>query len=165
LLRAAGTVVAVAALTTVLTACGQGSAAVAVSVPTGSVQGAACTSLAAQLPTSLDGRSRRKTSPTSDRVTAWGSPAVVLRCGVTAAADDTGDHVTVNGVAWRTAGPAKGVVVWTTTDRATGLELSVPDSIDNQETLLADLAKAVAGAVSRVPAPAASTASSATPSG
>lgn len=146
-------------------ACGGGTGPLTVPVPTGPVEGAACTTLAQQLPSSLEGRSRRSTKPLSDRVTAWGSPAVVLRCGVVAGNDSTGDHVTVNGVGWRTAGPAHGVVVWITTDRRTGLELTVPDSVNDQETLLADLAPAISRSVSRVPAPASATPQSASPSG
>jgi hypothetical protein len=129
------------------------------------VTGAVCADLAATLPASLAGRARRTTSPVSPRVTAWGSPAVVLRCGVPSAADSTGENVTVDGVAWRTAGPAHGIVLWVTTDRSTGLELSVPDSVDDQETLLADLAAAVSSTVSRVPGPASASAASASPTG
>jgi hypothetical protein len=156
---------AVAILTLAVAACGHGKPAVSVSVsvPTAPVTGAVCADLAAKLPASLAGRSRRTTSPSSPRVTAWGSPAVVLRCGVPSAPDSTGDHVTVDAVAWRTTGPAHGVVVWVTTDRSTSLELSVPDSVDDQETLLADLAAAVSSSVSRVPGPASATAASASP--
>jgi hypothetical protein len=156
---------AVVALTLALAGCGSGNGPVTVSVPTGAVRGPVCTSLAHDLPSSLEGRSRRTTKPVSPRVTAWGSPAVVLRCGVAASNDSTGDHVTVNGVGWRTAGPAHGVVVWTTTDRSTTLELTVPDAVNDQETLLADLAPAISRRVSHVPAPASATPSSATASG
>jgi hypothetical protein len=147
----------------VLAGCGHDAGPVPVTVPTGSAGDAVCATLAQHLPATLEGRKRRTTTPTSVRVTAWGDPAVVLRCGVPSTAD-TGDHVTVNGVGWRTAGPAGGQVVWTTTDRSTGIELSVPDSVDDQETVLADLAAAVSGSVSRVPAPASATAGTARPS-
>lgn len=86
---------------------------------------------------------------------------MVLRCGVPMADDATGDHVTVDGVGWRTAGPAHGSVVWTTTDRSTGLELAVADSVNDQETLLGELAPAISRTVSRVPATASATAATA----
>jgi hypothetical protein len=113
-----------------------------------------CAALAKALPDKLDGRARRTTSPVSDQVTAWGSPAVVLRCGVPAVRTNAGDHVEVDGVSWLTAGAVNGTVVWTTTDRTTSLELSVPESVNDQENVLGDLAPAVTGSVSRVPAPA-----------
>jgi hypothetical protein len=133
--------------------CGAKTSAVAVSVPSSS-GGGACAALAKALPEQLDGRARRTTSPVTDLVAAWGSPAVVLRCGVPAVRTSAGDHVDVDGVGWLTAGPVNGRVVWTTTDRTTSVELSVPESVNNQENLLGDLAPAVSGAVSRVPAPA-----------
>jgi hypothetical protein len=133
-------------------ACGGKATAVPVSVPSGA-GGAACAALAKALPKTLDGRARRTTSPVSDLVTAWGSPAVVLRCGVPAVRTSAGDHVDVDGVGWLTAGAVKGTVVWTTTDRTTSLELSVPESVNDQEILLGDLAPAVTGSISRVPAP------------
>jgi hypothetical protein len=148
-----------------LAGCGSKSAAVPVTVP--SPAAAACTKLAAALPQTLDGRQRRTTTPVSEQVMAWGSPAVVLRCGVPALHTAAGDNITVDGVGWQTPGPVDGKVVWTTTDRTTAIELSVPDSINNQENLLGDLAPAVTGSVSRAPSPASATAApgSATPTG
>jgi predicted small lipoprotein YifL len=142
-----------------LSACGGKQGPVAVTVPSAAVVGDACAHLAAALPTTLDGRARRTTKPVSARVTAWGSPAVILRCGVAKVSTDAGTHVTADGVSWLTAGPTKGLVIWTTVDRTTSLELSVPASIDDQENLLGDLAPAVSGSLSRVPAPASATAS------
>jgi hypothetical protein len=118
----------------------------------------ACAKLAAALPQTLDGRKRRNTAPASDLVTAWGSPAVVLRCGVRVVVTNAGDHITVDGVGWLTQGPLNGTVVWTTTDRTTGIELSVPASVNDQENVLGELAPAVTGSVSRAPAPASATA-------
>jgi Protein of unknown function (DUF3515) len=135
--------------------CGAKPSAVPVTVPTvpTSPGGAACAALAKALPETLDGRARRTTRPVSDLVTAWGSPAVVLRCGVPAVRTSAGDHVDVDGVGWLTAGAVNGTVVWTTTDRTTSLELSVPESVNDQENLLGDLAPAVTGSISRAPAP------------
>ena len=152
-----------AALTLLTVCCAAGCsgtpAAVSVVVPSAAPAAGGCARLATALPAKLDGRSRRSTKPASSLVTAWGSPAVVLRCGVPVPVGDAGQHVTVDGVSWLTDGPAHGLVVWTTTDRTTGLELSVPDSIDDQENLLGDLAPVVTATLSRAPAPASATAS------
>ncbi len=136
-----------------LAGCGGGHPAVPVTVPTPTA-GTQCAALTAALPDKLDGRARRTTAPASDLVVAWGSPAVVLRCGVVAVHSSAGDHVTFDGVSWRTPGPVNGLVVWTTTDRQTTVELSVPEAVNNQETLLGELAPAVTGSLSRVPGPA-----------
>jgi hypothetical protein len=130
--------------------------------PTGTTE---CGRLVAALPDELAGRARRTTSPTSDLVVAWGSPAVVLRCGVAGPTTDAGDHVTVDGVSWLTPGAVHGRVVWTTTGRSTSVELSVPDSINDQETLLGALAPAVSASLSPVPAPASASPARSTPSG
>jgi hypothetical protein len=130
---------------------------VTVVVPTPS-SGSQCARLVAALPQELDGRGRRATSPVSDLVVAWGSPAVVLRCGVPAPTTDAGDHLTVDGVSWLTPGAVRGTVVWTTTGRTTSVELSVPDSVTDQETLLGTLAPAVSSSLSPVPGQASATA-------
>jgi Protein of unknown function (DUF3515) len=127
---------------------------VAVTLPTTSASATACAALATALPSSLEGRHRRTTSPASGRVTAWGSPAVVLRCGVPAVTTDTGDQVTINGIGWRTPGEEGDMVLWTTTGLAPAVELSVPSSVTDQENLLTDLATALTTALSRVPGPA-----------
>jgi hypothetical protein len=150
----------------ILAACGGKQAAVRVTLPSpGSA--AVCAKLGAALPQTLDGRKRRSTTPASGLVAAWGSPAIVLRCGVPVVPTDAGDHITVDGVGWLTQGPLNGTVVWTTTDRTTGIELSVPASVNDQENVLGGLATAVTGSVSRAPAPASATATpgSAAPSG
>ena len=136
--------------------------AVAVTVPS-PTDGTACGRLIAALPHSLEGRSRRTTVPASSLVVAWGSPAVILRCGVPAVVTASGDHIVADGVSWVTPGAVKGLVVWTTTDRTTSVELSVPDSINDQENILGDLALALTGSVSQVPAPASATASPGAP--
>jgi hypothetical protein len=150
----------------VLVGCGGRSAAVPVTVPNAPAAND-CAKLAAALPHTLDGRARRATRPASELVAAWGSPAIVLRCGVPAARTSAGDHIDADGVSWLTPGAVKGMVVWTTTGRTTSIELSVPESVNDQENLLGDLAPAVSGSLSRAPAPASATATpgSATPSG
>jgi hypothetical protein len=156
----------VLAAVAMLAGCGGKQSAVAVAVPSPVATGA-CAGLAAALPHTLDGRTRRTTAPVSTLVAAWGSPAVVLRCGVPAVHTVAGDHIDVDGVSWLTPGPVNGTVVWTTTDRTTVIELTVPQSVHDQENLLGGLAPAVTGSVSRVPAPASATATraAATPSG
>ena len=142
-------------------ACSGHASPVAVTLPTSSVSADVCAHLAAALPAKLEGLTRRTTSPASPRVTAWGSPVVVLRCGVGPVTTDAGDHVTIGGIGWLTPGQSGDVVVWTTTGLAPAVELSVPASVHDQENLLTDVAPALAG-LSRVPAPAST---AATPGG
>ena len=90
--------------------------------------GSGCARLATRLPTELDGRDRRDTDPPSPRTAAWGDPAVVLRCGVGRPAGLTGSEVVVvDGVGWVLAERAR-AYVFTSSDLATYVEVSVPRS-------------------------------------
>lgn len=136
-----------------LTACSHRTGPVAVALPSASAVPSGCTALSRALPQTLEGRTRRATSPVSPLVTAWGSPAVILRCGTGGGNDQTGTQLDVDGVTWRTVGPQGGAVVWATVGTSPGVELSVPSSDNDQESLLADLGPAVKSSLSRVPAP------------
>ena len=141
---------AVAGLTIgVLAACSS-SPALHVPVPTG--QGAGCARLHHVLPSDVDGRSSRDTTPASRRTAAWGSPAVVLRCGVVRPAElmATSELVEVNGVAWFLDESAS-AYVFTATGRSAFLQVRVPSSVDRTSATapLVDLAEAVKQALPR----------------
>jgi hypothetical protein len=88
---------------------------------------ALCGRLVGTLPRTLDGRPLRPVSAAPDRVVAWGSPPVVLTCGVAPVTvpPDTNKQFQINGVRWyaETRGSA---VVFTTTDRTVPVEVTVP---------------------------------------
>jgi hypothetical protein len=127
----------------VLAGC-SGGPAVHVAVPRG--PGAGCARLHDALPSSLDGRSARDTTPASVRTAAWGAPAVVLRCGVgrPAGLAPTSQLVEVNGVDWFLGEPSP-PYVFTAVGRGTFVQLRVPRSVPRTEATapLAELAAAV----------------------
>ncbi len=93
-----------------LAGCSQGGAPGAVSVPRPSAAAAKlCRALHRALPGTVDGLARRSTRPASDFTAAWGSPAIVLRCGVptpdvltpgNAHYNPTADAAEIDGVDW-----------------------------------------------------------------
>jgi hypothetical protein len=115
-----------------------------VAVPDG--RGTGCGRLHDALPGSLDGRDRRDTEPDSPRTAAWGTPAVVLRCGVSRPAGLAADSelIEVDGVSWYLA-EATPPYVFTVVDRGTFVQLRVPGSVprDQATAPLVDLAGAV----------------------
>lgn len=120
--------VAVAGLTVgVLAAC----SLPALHVPVPTDRGTGCARLHHQLPAALDDRDARDVTPSSTRTAAWGSPAVVLRCGVgrPAGLTTTSELVEVNGVDWflDERSPA---YVFTATGRSAYLQVRVPSSVD-----------------------------------
>jgi len=108
--------------------------------------GRGCAALHHALPSEVDGRSSRDTTPASTRTAAWGSPAVVLRCGVVrpAGLTPTSELVEVNGVAWF-LDERPSAFVFTTTGRSAYLQVRVPSSVDRTTATapLVDLAAAV----------------------
>ena len=112
--------------------------------PTGPVA-AACARLVNYLPAILDGQRSRVVEPKSPLVHAWGSPPIVLRCGVPQPAGyDPGSPQTasVNGVIWfqdigRTS------VTWTAIRHDADAELIVPMSYEAQGGFLVELSKAL----------------------
>ena len=138
--RSAAVVTGLAAV--VLAGCS--SPAVHVAPPDGPGRG--CAALHHALPSEVDGRSSRGTTPASARTAAWGSPAVVLRCGVArpAGLTPTSELVEVNGVAWF-LDERPSAYVFTATGRSAWLQLRVPSSVDRTSATapLVDLAGAV----------------------
>ncbi len=98
----------------------------------------------------MDGRSGREVAPASDRTAAWGSPAVVLRCGVDRPGGlaATSEIIEVDGVDWF-LDERRSAFVFTAVHRATLVEVRVPASVDRAAATapLVDLAPAVTSAV------------------
>jgi len=103
-----------------------------------------CLRLSRELPDQVHGQPGRTTRPSSDLTAAWGSPAIVLRCGVDqpAAYQPTSQLVTVNGVNWFPKELDTGYV-FTTWGREANVEVTVPDEYAPEVNPLVDLAQAV----------------------
>jgi len=106
---------------------------------------AACARLVNYLPSILDGKHSRVVEPKSPLVHAWGSPPVVLRCGVPQPAGyDPGSPQTasVNGVIWF-QDIGRTTVTWTAIRHTADVELIVPMSYKAQGGFLVELGKAL----------------------
>ncbi|MCD0452118.1 DUF3515 domain-containing protein [Actinocorallia sp. API 0066] len=105
-----------------------------VEVPIPSPTGQAATICGAlEYPKSFDGLPRRKVSPPSNLVAAWGEPAIALRCGVARPSDVRGlipDVVNIAGLLWAPGGPWPGEgdqpVTWTLVGRTAYVEVTIP---------------------------------------
>ncbi|WP_320779116.1 DUF3515 domain-containing protein [Streptomyces sp. CRN 30] len=76
-----------------------------------------CRDLDEALPRKLDGLAREETEPRSALTAAWGSSAIILRCGVERPAemlDPAASTTEVNGVAWLAREQDDGGYVFTT---------------------------------------------------
>ena len=60
----------------------------------------ACSRVASRWPTTVADLGRVDTTSSSPAVAAWGDPAVVARCGVTALGPTTQDCIAVDGIDW-----------------------------------------------------------------
>jgi Protein of unknown function (DUF3515) len=143
---------AAGALLTVLAGCGIG--AVQVPVPPNPPPAVArlCDTLRAKLPAKLHGRSRRATTPRSPLVTAWGSPAIVLRCGVPRpiALQPTSELVVINGVSWLPVPPDR-PVTFTAVGRLAYVEVTVPGAYQPPGDVLIELAGQIKAAIPPTP--------------
>jgi hypothetical protein len=129
-----------------LSGCSRG---VAVAPPDPAPEGAAayaCADLKSRLPALVLGHATTATTPTSTYTSAWGDPAIVVRCGVPvpAALTPTSQLITVNGIDWLPEQLERGYL-FTTVGRAPAVEVSVPDAYRPESDALVDLAPAVAG--------------------
>ncbi|WP_329256429.1 DUF3515 domain-containing protein [Actinoallomurus sp. NBC_01490] len=130
-----------------LTGCGTGAVEVPVPRPPAAIA-SVCRSLRDRLPAKVHGKSRRATSPKSPLVTAWGSPAIVVRCGVPrpTALKPTSQLVVVNGVNWLPV-PADRPVTFTAVGRRAYVEVTVPGAYEPPGDVLIELAGPIKTAV------------------
>ena len=141
LLRAAPLAVLVLATA----ACSQG---VEVPLPDPAPSGAAaftCASLHSGLPDHVDGQGVTASTPVSSWTSAWGDPAITLRCGVPtpAALKPDSQLLVVDGVSWLPEKLTQGYL-FTTVGRSVNVEIAVPDAYSPEADALADLSPAVA---------------------
>ena len=107
-----------------------------------------CPALHAHLPFKVHGSARRTTSPRSPLVTAWGTPAIVVRCGVPRPVQlhPTSELVVINGVSWLGV-PVDRPVTFTAVGRAAYVEVTVPSKYTPPGDVLIELAAAIKAAV------------------
>ncbi|MCT9083355.1 DUF3515 domain-containing protein [Streptomyces fulvoviolaceus] len=110
-----------------------------------------CRNLDEALPSKVDGLSREDPEPASALTAGWGSPAIILRCGVTrptAMNDPDADGVEVNGVGWLLQKRDDGSFRLTTTLRKAYVEVSIPkDRTADGMAPLVDLASSIKKAI------------------
>ena len=112
---------------------------------------AVCEDLSAALPDEVAGGQRTDADPPSELTEAWGSPAIVLRCGVgePAAFRPTSQVATVNGVDWFPEELEHGYV-FTTWGRTVNVEVTVPDDYAPEVNPLVDLANPIKDTIPKV---------------
>lgn len=98
-------------------------------VPQPGSTSAGCVALDAALPAELDGRARRTMAVAEPGVAGWGSPAVVLRCGITDPAEltCTAQLTAYNGVTWLELDSAD-LTTYIAVDRSSRVALTVDNS-------------------------------------
>jgi hypothetical protein len=110
-----------------------------------------CQNLDKVLPRKVAGLDRNDPEPRSALTAGWGSPAIILRCGVTRPAemdDPEADGVEVNGVGWLLQKQHDGSFHFTTTLRTAYVEVSVPKArTEDGMAPLVDLAPAIKKAI------------------
>jgi hypothetical protein len=99
---------------------------------------------ALRFPEKLHGQSLRPTEPKSPMISAWGSPAIAVRCGVgrPAALLPTSDLVTINGVDWFPQ-PADRPITFTALGRRAYVEVTVPAKYAPAGDVLIELTDAI----------------------
>ncbi|MCE7552830.1 DUF3515 domain-containing protein [Streptomyces thermodiastaticus] len=123
-----------------------GSPAAAVPSPDAAVT-KLCRDLDRALPQKVDGLSRTDPRPASALTAGWGSPAIILRCGVPRPAamnDPEADGAEIDGVGWLLQKQSDGSFRFTTTLRRAYVEVTIPAGrTDRGVAPLVDLAPAV----------------------
>ncbi|MFF4549314.1 DUF3515 domain-containing protein [Streptomyces sp. NPDC001435] len=136
------------------------SATVAVPSPDAKTAGM-CRELHEVLPKKLDGRSRNDPEPRSAYTAGWGSPAIILRCGivrppkmidpkVAQGADPNAIGGGVNGVDWLMEKQDDGTWRFTTAKREAYVQLILPKELSGQDDsarVLAEMAASVKKAI------------------
>ncbi|MGW4608881.1 DUF3515 domain-containing protein [Streptomyces sp. NPDC004532] len=110
-----------------------------------------CRNLDKVLPRKVDGLDRNDPQPRSALTAGWGSPAIILRCGVARPAemdDPEADGLEADGVGWLLQKLDDGSFRFTTTLRAVYVEVSLPKAHTGDGVApLVDLAPAVKKAI------------------
>lgn len=128
--------------------CGKGAVKVSPPVLSPDLQ-ERCSHLGNRLPHGLESLTPRVISPLTPFVHAWGSPPVILTCGVPVPASysaSSSETTEVDGVRWFEQ-PGKTVVVWTAllgsrkAGTAVNVRLEVPTHYAEQGPFLVDLAQ------------------------
>jgi hypothetical protein len=136
------------------------SGSVAVPTPDAKTAGL-CRSLHRVLPKKLDGRSRTDPEPRSAYTAGWGSPAIILRCGVVRPPKMVDPRVAeggdpdaiaggVNGVDWLMEKQGDGTWRFTTANRVAYVQISLPKGMSAQDegtAVLTDIAPSVKKAI------------------
>lgn len=135
----------------VLAGCGAGAVEAPVPHPPAAVAHR-CESLRQKLSAKVHGQERRATTPKSPLVTAWGSPAIVVRCGVPrpAALKLDSELVTINGVNWLGV-PIDRPVTFTAVGRLAYVEVTVPGAYQPPGDVLIELAGPIKAAIPAAP--------------
>ncbi|MYX95959.1 DUF3515 family protein [Streptomyces sp. SID486] len=134
--------------------------AVAVPTPDGKTA-PLCRDLDKVLPRTVDGQSRRDPEPRSAYTAGWGSPAIILRCGIVRPPKMVDPKVAqgedpnaigggVNGVDWLMEKEDGGTWRFTTSGRLAYVQVTLPKKLsgsDHSAQVLMDLAGAVKKAV------------------
>ncbi|TLS39790.1 DUF3515 domain-containing protein [Streptomyces montanus] len=116
-----------------------------------------CQNLDKRLPQKVDGLGRKDPEPRSTLTAGWGSPAIILRCGVerppkmidpkvAKGADPKAIPGFVNGVGWLMEKQDEGSTRFTTAQRLVYVEVTVPEGRDTSG-MLVDLAPAIKKAI------------------
>jgi len=102
-----------------------------------------CTDLIADMPVELAGQLIRSTKPTDSGATAWGDPAIVLRCGVSepTSLTSTSQLIAINGVDWFPELLTDGTR-FTSVNTSEFIEVNIPNVYEPASNLLVDLARA-----------------------
>ena len=150
--RHLGGVLVVAASLLGLTGCSRG---LAVPLPDPLPEGAgayACANFKSNLPDEVVGQTVTAIDPRTSFTSAWGDPAIVVRCGVPvpAALEPTSQLVTIDGIDWLPEQLERGYL-FTTVGRELNIEVSVPDEYAPEAEALVDISPAVAEAIAALP--------------
>jgi len=152
----------VAALLLAATGCSSADGGTALAVPSPDAKTAkVCRALHRVLPEKLDGHRRNDPGPRSAYTAGWGSPAIILRCGVVrppkmidprVAEGGDADALAggVNGVDWLMEKQDDGTWRFTTANRVAYVQVSLPKGMSGQDEgagVLTGLASAVKKAV------------------
>jgi hypothetical protein len=138
---------AVGGALTLITGCGAGAVQAPAPRPPAAIE-RLCVGLRGRLPQKVHGLSRRATTPTSRLVTAWGSPAIVVRCGVPrpSALKPTSQLAVINGVNWLPVPPDR-PVTFTAVGRQAYVEVTVPATYSPSSDVLIELTGPIRAAV------------------